>query len=407
MVYPDKLFELAYQYKKTNIWKDLYDTDIFAIRLENGEYGYISVLGHAGQMIGMNIYIGDEGFNSYRKLYTDYCDTEGDDPERIYIQSCLQVSFDTKDFFSEEEFQDVASYNKRHHIRTKTYPNFMKYVPCCEPWMFYDESEHQVMEQALTSVNALAKALEKMTPQKFGIHSMFSVKNDVLLVSVDEEGNIQKHGYIPQPEYQDEEYPVIEVKDTTYLDNIRMFPQRGIYECGIVYIPNSVLSENKQEPAYFPACLLMANRATGNVLPVNMVAHLKENMDTLLVNAMEAMETYSCYPKILRCEDERTYSLLYDFASKMNIKISIYERPMKQLNRVKDYFSQSLSQEELDTCIDNTYEIVRAILQLPDHELMNLPEQLRQELLHAAQNHILEADLCEQILDKFQRRKIS
>lgn len=407
MIYPDRLFDLAYEFKKTKVWKDLYDTDIIAIRLEDGQYGYISVLGHAKQLSGMNIYIGDDGFSSFRDLYLNHYDEDSDDPECIYMQKCLQVTFDEKDLFSDEEFEEAASYNRRYKVRTKYYPHFSKLEPCYEPWSFYDPKEHQIMEQALVCVIALAKELETQSPQAFGIHPLFCDTKDVLLVSVNKEGRIQKHGYISQPELKIKEYPIIQVTDSSYLANIRMFPQHGIYETQVIHLPNSVLSEDPKQAPYFPAALLMVNRSTGNSFPIRLAMHFEKDPESLLNNALEAMENYECYPKVIRCADRKTYALLCDFAEKMNIKISVFDRPLRQLEQLKMNFSQSMTQEELDGYLDDTTDMIHTILDLPQEQLMKIPQQLKLELIHAAENHILDEELCDRILEKFQRGHIS
>ena len=44
----DKLFALAFEYKKTKLWNHLSDTQVFALELSGGRVGYISIMGRAG-----------------------------------------------------------------------------------------------------------------------------------------------------------------------------------------------------------------------------------------------------------------------------------------------------------------------------------------------------------------------
>ena len=48
-MFSDKLFELAFIYKKTKLWKMLWDSEIFAVSLPNGEIGYCCVMGAIGE----------------------------------------------------------------------------------------------------------------------------------------------------------------------------------------------------------------------------------------------------------------------------------------------------------------------------------------------------------------------
>lgn len=38
-------FKLAFLYRKTKVWKFLWDTEIFAIKLDDGQIGYVSITG--------------------------------------------------------------------------------------------------------------------------------------------------------------------------------------------------------------------------------------------------------------------------------------------------------------------------------------------------------------------------
>ncbi len=39
------LYDVAFRYKKAGLWKKLWDSEVFAIKLKNGEIGYVSIMG--------------------------------------------------------------------------------------------------------------------------------------------------------------------------------------------------------------------------------------------------------------------------------------------------------------------------------------------------------------------------
>ena len=57
----ERLYELAFQYKKTKLWEKISDSHIFAIRLSDKQMGYIAVTGANGEFHGISLYIGDQG----------------------------------------------------------------------------------------------------------------------------------------------------------------------------------------------------------------------------------------------------------------------------------------------------------------------------------------------------------
>ena len=86
------LYQLAFQYFNLELWKSLWDDQIFAVKFSDGEIGYCCVIGVAGAFCGLGIYIGEEGINSYLKMASgDFLVT--DEKERNFSQHCLMCSF--------------------------------------------------------------------------------------------------------------------------------------------------------------------------------------------------------------------------------------------------------------------------------------------------------------------------
>ena len=67
-MYPDQLYDLALAFRKTKLWKRLYDSELFAVSLSNGQTGYCCVMGYLGEHTALAVYIGEQGLDSYRHL---------------------------------------------------------------------------------------------------------------------------------------------------------------------------------------------------------------------------------------------------------------------------------------------------------------------------------------------------
>ena len=48
MVTKDMLYDVAFRYKKSGLWKKLWDNEVFAIRLDGDETGYVCIMGGTG-----------------------------------------------------------------------------------------------------------------------------------------------------------------------------------------------------------------------------------------------------------------------------------------------------------------------------------------------------------------------
>ena len=120
----EKMYELAFQYKDTKLWQRLYDDEMFAVRLTDGEIGYCSVMGMMGEHLALGLYVGNRGYQSFRLLL----DTEFELLDNVEMgillteQDCLQCSFEKKDMLSDEELLEARKYASLHGraLRGKT-----------------------------------------------------------------------------------------------------------------------------------------------------------------------------------------------------------------------------------------------------------------------------------------------
>ena len=65
-MYPDKLYQLAFAFRKTNLWKSLYESELFAVALPDGEIGYCCVMGSGGEHLALALYVGNKGLDTFR-----------------------------------------------------------------------------------------------------------------------------------------------------------------------------------------------------------------------------------------------------------------------------------------------------------------------------------------------------
>ena len=58
MILTDEMFEAAFRFRSICLWEKLTDSDVFAFRLSDGETGYCSVMGNAGEhfSLGFNLF---------------------------------------------------------------------------------------------------------------------------------------------------------------------------------------------------------------------------------------------------------------------------------------------------------------------------------------------------------------
>lgn len=112
------LYDVAFRYKKAGLWKKLWDNDAFAVKLKSGEIGHISIMGQNGEYNALGLYIGEEGFGSYRIMANAGGPTGSPfkDHELLLQQNCLQAALEIKEDLMPEEVEEVRSYAKVNGI---------------------------------------------------------------------------------------------------------------------------------------------------------------------------------------------------------------------------------------------------------------------------------------------------
>ena len=162
----EKLYEAAFQYRKSRLWKRLYDSELFAVALPDGETGYCSVTGMTGGPAALTLYVGVRGFNSYRSAM------ESMDPAALWMgeQEYLQCSLENQGYLREGELQEARSYAEKHGIVLQgACPQFSKYAPNRYPGPLETEQEEADLGEALSAAAALAEILKTRRKAELGL----------------------------------------------------------------------------------------------------------------------------------------------------------------------------------------------------------------------------------------------
>ena len=75
MIISDRLLGLAFEYKKQKLWKEIQESDLFGVLMQDGTVGYVSILGQLGAHNALVLYVGDAGYDCLIILtLTDFYD---------------------------------------------------------------------------------------------------------------------------------------------------------------------------------------------------------------------------------------------------------------------------------------------------------------------------------------------
>lgn len=397
----DRLYELAFEYKKTKLWKKLSDVEVFAVKLSEDRIGYISIMGNAGEHCALGLYVGEEGISNLRRMIQT--DWSAMSPfafqEQFLQQNNLQCVFLGKDELPEEEKEGVKAYARAHGIRIagkNAYPQFVQYQPGCYPWHIEAEQEQEELCEALAAAIKMAELLMEKKPEELGLWELGDDTKEIPMLERRGDTYLLKQTRLP--EMKSISWPRPKSCNEIGIANLKKLRQVGIWECGLVQFPEPVQNGPAEVPV-FPLVLLAAEAESRYMLPISPVIHYEEHPEELLNLLIESFLQEGLCPAGVRVRDERTYAFVEIFCDKLKIELRM-EPELQVLNEVEYEFFHHFSmseEEEMEEMLDALSEAIKA----GEVELEQLPEELVEQLGILVQQGALPKEIEERIEEIF------
>lgn len=401
----DKMYEQAFRYKGTKLWKLLYDDEVFAVRLSDGGIGYCSVMGMMGDHCALGLYVGDEGYRSYRVLLdADYeAVAEYSLGALISTQDCLQCSFENKDMLSDRELAEVRRYaevNGRALRGKNAFPQFTRFRRGRFPWFFDSELDEQRICEALSAAVALKKLLLKYSKEELRLHSLREDVDKIPMMSFEDGKWVVRYTKLPSPEIV---WPEPVLSNEVIAARLRRKKKRGTWECGTFVIPTAIQDDGGEDEApYYPLALLSVELGNEEVEPP-IVTDGEEPKEMLQQFAARLAE--GVVPEEIFCGDDRCFFLLKDLCGKTGIRLERTDDLEALDDVVQDLLDDMTEDDEFGEDDDEGMaELFDAVMAMSDQELWQLPGDIANMLFSLAEAGELPAPLDGRIKKLFRRK---
>ncbi|MBQ6987173.1 MAG: hypothetical protein IJQ25_09320 [Oscillibacter sp.] len=398
-MFTDKLYEAAFAYRNTKLWKQMFDSELFAVRFSDGEIGYCCVMGLGGEHIALAVYVGAEGFQSFRELA--FRDDDGDempDISLMFRQSYLQCAFESRDDLSEEEFAEARGYAQAHGIRVRgahAWPNFTKSARYRIPWRFESREDERRMTEALWAGVALSEILKQKSKDDIGLYPVDEETQRLPLLTPLDTGYALSTTPVP-PEWE-EEFAEPSPLDAEQVDELLKLRKRGVYDCELIRLPGLLEGQaDAEEAPYFPALVLCSDAKTGQMLATNAVTDYDTHPESLRDEFLRALVDSGECPRAIRVRNEQTRALLSNLCIEGHILFSV-EANLPGLDSAREQVLGMLRKtgaswdddededdgEEID--IESALaEAVDDLMNMSDAELKRLPPMMIRQVLEMA-----------------------
>lgn len=397
-MYPDQLYELAFAFRKTKLWKSLYDSELFAVSLPGGEIGYCSVMGFLGEHLALALYVGNRGLDSYR-LLQGLGEREMNPlkaQESMLSQDCLQCSFESRDELSPQEQSSVRAYTAQHGLSLRganAFPQFTGYLPARYPWPVSDREDMQRLCAALKAALAVSEKLKSARKSQLGFREGPAYDRSIPLLAPAGEGfSWSLH---PLPPRQPVQYPEPVLKDELLMMRLRKTRKHsGTWACDVVMLPQPSAEDETAAPV-FPYTLLAGDCETGIALSTIVVADYEADAEALLRALGEHMLEQGV-PRQIQVVDERTYSLLKNLAAALKIKLTL-QPENDLLDEMEAEFVEYFSDQMSGTVEDELEELFKMLSELDDDTLLAMPNELWSQLRTMERHGVLDEELAERL----------
>ena len=397
------LYDAAFHYKKAGLWKKLWDSDVFAIRLKSGEIGYICIMGKNGEYNALGLYIGEEGFGSYWAM-ADIGHPTGSpfrDHEQFLQQRCLQAALEFKDNLMPEEVDEVRSYARENGIKLtgkNAYPQFIKYEPGCHPWKVQTKEDTNALYEALVASCLLAEELKTKNPEALGIFSISPDTKEVPLFEVKGD-KLVSQGSASLPGPVEVHYDPVIAENEIAVASVKKLQKKGVWDSELVCMMDPAQNSPEEVP-FYPMFLMVVDSKSGYLLPLPFFNYQQMDAKEFFQNYANAWKNLGSCPKEIRCRDERTQALLKDFCEKTKVRVSVYKKPMPMLDEAEEAFLERTAGGKDDNVIDNINDVVNAILSMSKEELGSLPKGLVNALKNLIADGVFPRDVAKLLTQK-------
>jgi hypothetical protein len=310
------LYQAAGEFYNLKPWDWMSDADLFGVlNAESGEIEYCCVMGNAGELYALAVYLGTEGLDGYLALQSGEMGAE----EMLFHQLCLMISFEDRSGLGSKDLQVIKSLGLKFRGR-QVWPLMRSYRPGFLPWLL-NAQEARILTTALQRTVVVAERFKENQAM------LEPPEDDLYFVQVPEsrDGGIEwRDRWLPPAPLEPPDPVELPAVDESRLSLIKQKCEvsHGTWEIDCSFAPFPV-GEQGERP-YFPRLLIWVDRETKMILGF----HLTDNAGYLpefQARLLEFMEKSGRIPRHISAIDEELFDALLPAATGLGIRLRLVE----------------------------------------------------------------------------------
>ena len=396
----DRMYELAFAFRKEELWKKLNEDELFAVTLGSGLTGYCSVMGLEGSLTTLVLYVGDEALRALLETVTrDPLDTMRTRAPELLRHNCIQCVLENRDVLDDAEAEEVLSYARRHGIVLRgshAFPRFIRHRPWCMPWFVTEADDQADLILALEAAEALAGLLKDRTKKDLGFHAVRGPGESIPLLVRNGDRFDLTRTTLPRTERR---LPEPRVIDELAVARLKKQTQKGTLECELIRGPMPI-REAEDEIPWFPAMLMAVDKGTGMISTPVLSEQPELDPEAMVNSFVRSLTVQTWYPKRIEYRTDETAALLSLFCKTAGIRlVRTPELPELDL-AVEDLDKYSGGaeddDEEADT-LDHLTTLTEMMVGFSDAELQKIPPLVATQTLELAELGVIPPELADRL----------
>lgn len=330
MVITDEMLEAAFRFRSISLWEKLTDSDVFAFRLSDGEIGYCSVMGNAGEHFSLGFYRGKKGFSTYLKTLSlgreqafDY-----DTFDTVVTFDCINCDFVAASFLDGATKKVIRKYANDAGLkisRSNGWPDFTRFQPYKAQYGITNEEDARDITEALRAAIAVN---EKMATHKFETlgfdkRGAYPTPKGGKLVPylIPSADGTYEWSTVKLPALVQDKHTKQKFENDILASMVKALPASGTLQLRIIYVPTPLESKVGEVP-YFPAVLLSIEADSEYLYPITCLESFETNPMLILVELANTFRHNAGRPQEIQVEDLKTEALLEDFCRQCDIVLT-------------------------------------------------------------------------------------
>ncbi len=338
------LYALAFAFRKTSLWQQLNDRQLFAVRLPDGSIGYCCVRGQGHQRFALTVYLGQRGLESYQRLLSQPKHITAQELRSMArTQDALQCAYAYKHELSDGVFAQAMAHwqGPASALPVKyPYPFFTRYQPRHVPWLpDLENGETAPLIRALEAGLEVSRQLAKTKPQTLGFSKKGIDARRIPLL--EKEGDGFLWGSIAVPPAPPVIFPTAGFSSDDILAIKRQIKRNSrVWACDVYLSPHALNADEDApdtgdtlpERAVYPFMLMAADMDSGEPITINLGPLPDPDAYAApFLNVLLHIMAQQGAPPFLVVENERTHVLL----EPLGIPI-VRRQEIPVISRIKD-----------------------------------------------------------------------